>query len=56
MDMRPQLSPSQQQELFALLLGELQGMRDAALADGADPAVIDEIIDQRRRALDSDQQ
>jgi len=52
--MGQELSPAQQQELFALLQGELRRARDAALADGVSESALAETIDERRRLLQSE--
>ena len=52
--MSRELSPAEQQQLFELLLRELHRARESALADGVAPAAFDDLIDERQRALASE--
>jgi hypothetical protein len=47
------LSPEQRDELQRLLADELRAAWGTAVADGATPAAIAEVIDERRRAVES---
>jgi hypothetical protein len=50
--MSNELSPEQRELLTRLFESELAALRDAAVGAGATPAAVEDIVEDRRRALE----